>query len=146
MNFFKEFKTFVFKGNVLDLAIGIVIGAAFGKMTSSLVGDMVTPTISLLTGTIDFSDKVITLKEATETSAALTLKYGLFLNTLIELLIIGLVMFVLIKQVNYWRRTNPAPEPSTRECPFCYSVIQKKAQRCPACTSEIIPEVSTSIN
>lgn len=142
MSLFKEFKTFVFKGNVLDLAIGIVIGAAFGKMTSSLVGDIVTPIISLLTGTIDFSDKVIVLRQATEATTALTLKYGLFLNTLIELLIIGLAMFLLIKQVNYWRRSDPTPEPSTRECPFCLSVIQKKARRCPACTSEITPEIA----
>jgi large conductance mechanosensitive channel len=137
MKMLQEFKTFALKGNVLDLAIGIIIGAAFGKVVNSLVNDLMTPVLGILTGSVDFADKAVTLRAAVENAPAVVLKYGLFINTLIEFLIIGLATFLVVKQVNFWKRTPPPPEPTTRECPLCYCVISKKATRCSFCTSTI---------
>jgi large conductance mechanosensitive channel len=142
----KEFKEFVMRGNVLDMAIGIIIGAAFGKIVSSLVSDVLMPPIGRVLGGVDFSGLYLnisgkpfaTLKEA-EAAGAATIKYGLFLNTVIDFLIVAFVIFLLVKQVNRLKRA-PAPAPAaatTRDCPFCLSTIPIKATRCAHCTSEI---------
>lgn len=137
MTLLKEFKAFAIKGNVVDLAVGVVIGAAFGKIVNSLVNDLINPVLGLLTGGIDFSDKVIILREASTNTEALTFNYGIFINTLVEFTIIAFAIFLVVRQINKWRRDEPAPEPTTHECPFCYSVISKKATRCPQCTSKV---------
>lgn len=140
----KEFKEFVMKGNVLDMAVGIIIGAAFGKVVTSFVADVLMPPIGLLLGKMDFSNLFINLSgksfeslaDAKKAGAA-TLNYGLFLNTAIDFLIVGFAVFLLVKQVNRLKRQETAPLPSTRECPYCFSVIPLKATRCPNCTSEL---------
>jgi large conductance mechanosensitive channel len=145
---FKEFKEFAMKGSLLDLAIGFIMGGAFGKIVSSLVNDIIMPPIGLLLGKVDFASLFINLSgkpyaslaEAKAAGAA-TINYGLFLNVFIDFLIVALVMFLLIKQVNKLRR-KPAEAPAvptTKECPFCFSVIPVKAVRCPACTSQLKP-------
>ena len=140
----KEFKEFVMKGNVLDMAVGIIIGAAFGSVVTSFVNDVLMPPIGLLLGNVDFSNLFInlsgktfeTISEAKKAGAA-TLNYGLFLNTAINFLIVGFAVFLMVKQVNRLKRTEPAPAATTRDCPFCYTAIPIKATRCPNCTSEI---------
>jgi large conductance mechanosensitive channel len=145
---FKEFKEFAMKGSLLDLAIGFIMGGAFGKIVSSLVNDIIMPPIGLLLGKVDFASLYINLSgkpyaslaEAKAAGAA-TINYGLFLNVFIDFLIVALVMFLLIKQVNKLRR-KPAEAPTvstTKECPFCFSVIPIRAVRCPACTSQLKP-------
>ncbi len=142
----KEFKAFVMKGNVLDMAVGIIIGAAFGKVITSFVNDVLMPPIGLLLGRVDFSNLFINLSgksfeslaDAKKAGAA-TLNYGLFLNTTIDFLIVGLAVFLMVKQVNRLKRQEPAVAPVTRECPYCLSVIPIKASRCPQCTSTISP-------
>lgn len=140
----KEFKEFVIKGNVLDMAVGIIIGAAFGSVVASFVNDVLMPPIGLLLGKVDFSNLFINLSgKAFETVAeakkagAATLNYGLFLNTLINFIIVGFAVFLLVKQVNRLKRNEPAPAPTTRECRFCCTAIPIKATRCPHCTSEL---------
>jgi len=142
---FKEFKEFVSKSNVIDLAVGVIIGAAFGKIVASLVGDVVMPVAGLLLSKVDFANLYINLSGGTYASlveakkaGAATLNYGLFINTMIDFLIIALVIFMMVKWVNKIRRPAPAPAaPTTKECPFCFSAIPIKAFRCPACTSEL---------
>lgn len=145
---FKEFKEFAMKGSLLDLAIGFIMGGAFGKIVSSLVNDIIMPPIGLLLGKVDFASLYInlsgkpyaTLAEAKAAGVA-TINYGVFLNVLIDFLIVVLVMFLLIKQVNKLRR-KPAEAPAvptTKECPFCFSIIPIKAVRCPSCTSQLKP-------
>lgn len=143
---FKEFKEFAMKGSLLDLAIGFIMGGAFGKIVSSLVSDVIMPPIGLLLGKVDFASLFInlsgkpygTLAEAKAAGAA-TINYGVFLNVLLDFLIVALVMFLLVKQVNKLRRkpAEVAAVPTTKECPFCFTVIPIKAVRCPACTSEL---------
>jgi len=141
---FKEFKEFVMRGNVMDLAIGIIIGAAFGKIITSFVSDVLMPPIGLLLGKRDFSNLFInlsgthydTLKAAKEAGAA-TINYGVFLGTIIDFLIVAFVIFLVIKQVNRMRRPAEEEAPSTTECAFCASSIPIKAVRCPHCTSEL---------
>jgi large conductance mechanosensitive channel len=144
----KEFKEFAMKGSLLDLAIGFILGGAFGKIVSSLVNDVIMPPIGLLLGKVDFASLFInlsgksyaTLAEAKAAGAA-TINYGIFLNVFIDFLIVALVMFLLVKQVNKLRR-KPAEAhavPTTKECPFCFSVIPIKAVRCPNCTSQLKP-------
>ena len=144
---FKEFKEFAMKGNVMDLAIGVIIGAAFGKIVTSLINDVLMPVIGLLMGKIDFSNLFFnlsggtfaTLAEAKKAGAA-TLNYGLFINALIDFLIIALVIFMMVKRVNKLRKPAPvaaAAAPTTKECPFCFTMVPIKAIRCPACTSEL---------
>jgi len=143
---FKEFKTFIQKGNVMDLAIGFIMGVAFGKIVTSLINDILMPPIGLLFGKVDFSNMYVnlsgksfaSLKQAKEAGAA-TINYGIFLNTIIEFLIVALAIFIMVRWVNKLRATPaPAPAvPTTRECPFCFSTISIKAVRCPACTSEL---------
>jgi large conductance mechanosensitive channel len=132
---------------VLDLAIGVIIGAAFGKIVASLVEDMLMPPLGLVLGNVDFSNLFINLSGTTYTSladakkaGAATLNYGLFLNTVINFLIVAFAIFLLVKQVNrLQRRPEPAPAgpPTTKECPYCLSTIPIKATRCPQCTSQV---------
>jgi large conductance mechanosensitive channel len=141
---FKEFKEFAIKGNVLDMAIGIIMGVAFGKIITSFVNDVIMPPIGLLLGNVDFSSLFInlsgqaykTIAEAKAAGAA-TINYGAFLNTILDFLIVAVVMFLMIRQVN---RLKKAPAPaavSTKECGYCLSTIPLKAIRCPNCTSEL---------
>jgi large conductance mechanosensitive channel len=128
----REFKTFVLRGNVMDLAVGVIIGAAFGKIVSSLVGDILMPLIGLLIGGIDFSGLAFTLGSANVT-------YGNFINNFIDFVIIALVIFLLVKGINSLSK-KPAPalaEPTTKECPRCFTTIPIKASRCPNCTSDL---------
>jgi large conductance mechanosensitive channel len=146
---FKEFKEFIMRGNVVDMAIGIVIGAAFGAIVKSFVDDVLMPPIGLLLGNVDFSNLFITLKEgakaagpyaslaAAKTAGAVTLNLGIFINTIISFLIIGFAVFLVIQGMNRMKREKTAPEPTTRECPFCRSTISLQATRCPHCTSEL---------
>lgn len=143
----QEFKKFALQGNVLDMAIGIIIGAAFGKIVSSLVSDMLMPPIGLLIGKLDFSALFVSLSGQTYASlaeakaaGAPTINYGLFLNNVIDFLIVAFVIFLLVKQVNRLKRKEaPAPAPATRDCPRCLSAIPLRATRCAFCTSDLQP-------
>ena len=128
----KEFKAFIMRGNVMDLAVGVIIGGAFGKIVSSLVSDILMPLIGLVIGGIDFSGLAFSLGSAKVT-------YGVFINNLIDFLIIAMVIFLLVKGINsLQRKPVPAPvEPTTKECPHCFSTISIKATRCPNCTSDL---------
>ncbi len=139
----KEFKAFAMRGNVVDMAVGIIIGAAFGKIITSFVGDILMPPIGLLLGKVDFSNLFITLSEKSFNTVAEakaagvpTLNYGLFLNAVIDFIIVAFAIFLLVRQMN---RLLPKPEvaPVTKECTFCASKIAMKATRCPNCTSEL---------
>jgi len=142
----KEFKEFAMRGNVLDMAVGIIIGAAFGKIVAVFVSDVLMPPIGLLLGKVDFSNLFInlsgkpvsTIAEA-KAAGAVTINYGLFLNSVIDFLIVAFAIFLLIRQVNRLKRQpQPAPAvPTTKECPYCVSSIAIKATRCPHCTSEL---------
>jgi len=139
----KEFKEFAMRGNVLDMAIGIIIGAAFGKIITSLVNDVLMPPIGLLLGKLDFTKLYINLSGQHYASLAdakaagvVTINYGVFINTVIDFLIVAFVIFLLIRQVNKFKR-QPEVVPTTKECPYCFSVIPIKATRCPHCTSEL---------
>lgn len=146
----KEFKQFAMRGNVVDMAVGIIIGGAFGTIVKSLVSDVMMPPIGLLLGGVDFSDLFITLKQGTtagpyatlasaQSAGAVTISYGLFLNAVVSFLIVAFAVFMLIKGINKLDRTKDAPaaEPTTKECPHCCSTIALKAVRCPYCTSEL---------
>ncbi len=142
----KEFKEFAMRGNVIDLAIGVIIGGAFGKITTSLVNDIIMPPIGLVLGKVDFTNLYITLSgekfsslaQAKE-AGAVTVNYGLFINTVIDFLIIALVVFLLMRQANKLQKSEaqPEPAPAAKDCPFCLSSIPQKATRCPQCTSAI---------
>ena len=147
---FKEFKEFAMRGNVVDMAVGIVIGGAFGTIVKSLVDDVLMPPIGLLLGGVDFSGFFLTLKDgnpagpyaalaAAKEAGAVTIRYGLFVNALISFLIVAFALFMVIQAMNKLRRTEPAapPPPSTKECNFCCSAIPIKATRCPSCTSQL---------
>lgn len=142
---FKEFKEFALRGNVLDMAIGIIIGGAFGKIITSLVNDIIMPPIGILLGNADFSNLFINLSgvaykslQAAKDAGAATINIGVFLNTVIDFVIVALVIFILIRQVNRFKKPSPAPAaPATKECPYCYSAIAIKATRCPHCTSQL---------
>jgi large conductance mechanosensitive channel len=142
----KEFKEFALRGNVVDLAIGIIIGGAFGAIVSSVVNDLIMPIIGRLLGSLNFADLFINLtpeKAATSLKiakdlGAATINYGVFINTLINFLIIAVVLFFLIKGMNSMRKPAPAvAAPDTKECPYCLTKVPAKATRCPACTSEL---------
>jgi len=137
MAFVQEFKKFAMRGSVIDLAVGVVIGAAFGAITKSLVDDVIMPVIGLVTGGIDFSQKMIVLKEATETTAQVAINYGLFINAIINFLIIALALFVVIKQINRLQKEEQPTEPTEKKCQYCRSTISIDATRCPNCTSEL---------
>jgi large conductance mechanosensitive channel len=142
---FKEFKTFIMRGNVLDLAVGVVIGAAFAKIINSLVTDVVLPPIGLLLGKVDFSNLFINMSGTdyksladAQAAGAATLNYGLFLNSIINFLIIGFIIYLVIHAANKLFIKPPAPaEPTDKDCPFCFSKIPVKAIRCPQCTSHL---------
>ncbi len=128
----KEFKAFVMRGNVLDLAVGVIIGGAFGKIISSLVTDILTPIIGLVIGGVDFSALYIPVGSEDGKIA-----YGLFINNIIDFLVIAFVIFMIIKAANAAKKPELAAEPTVKECPHCFSTISIKATRCPNCTSEI---------
>ncbi len=144
----KEFKTFVMRGNVLDLAVGVIIGTAFGKIVTSLVNDIIMPPVGLLLGKVNFVDLFInlsgtaypTLKAAKDAGAA-TINYGAFLTTVLDFLIVSFIIFLLIRGINQLMRplvpAAPPPAPTTKECPYCFTSIPIKATRCPNCTSEL---------
>ena len=140
----KEFKEFAMRGNVLDMAIGIIIGGAFGKIISSLVGDILMPPIGRLMGNLDFSNLFFALNgqayeslKAAKDAGAPTINYGLFLNTVIDFIIIAFAIFMLVKQINRLKKEAPAAAPTTKECPYCLTQIALKATRCASCTSEV---------
>ena len=141
---FKEFKEFAMRGNVLDLAVGIVIGAAFGQIVTSFVHDILMPPIGKLLGHADFANLFVSLSgvhydtvAAAKAAGAATINYGVFLNTVLDFLIVALVIFLLVRQVNRWKPAPVAAAPTTKECPYCASQIPLKASRCPNCTSEL---------
>lgn len=146
----QEFKEFVLRGNVVDMAVGIIIGAAFGTIVNSLVNDIIMPPIGLLLGGLDFANLFILLKAGSpvgpyaslaeaKAAGAVTINYGVFINALVSFLIVAVAMFLLIRSINRVKREEEAPpaEPTTKECPFCLSTIPIKATRCPYCTSEL---------
>jgi large conductance mechanosensitive channel len=142
----KEFKEFIMRGNVLDLAVAVIIGGAFGKIVTSLVNDIVMPPIGLVLGRVDFSNLFIDLSGQGYTSladaqavGAPTINYGIFLNTLIDFLIVAFAIFLVIRAVNrLQRKKEQAPtEPDSKECPHCFTTIPIKATRCPNCTSQL---------
>ena len=141
---FKEFKEFAMKGNVMDMAVGIIIGAAFGKIISSFVSDVLMPPLGLLMGGVDFTNKFLTLGggtfetlDAAKKAGAVTMNYGVFLNTVIDFLIVAFAIFIVVKQMNRLKRQPAAAPPSTRDCPYCLTAIPIKASRCAHCTSEL---------
>ncbi|HSG89303.1 MAG TPA: large conductance mechanosensitive channel protein MscL [Pseudomonadales bacterium] len=151
MSMIGEFRTFAMRGNVVDMAVGIIIGGAFGTIVKSLVSDVVMPPIGLLLGGVDFSDLFVVLKPgitdvgpyatlaAAQSAGAVTVAYGLFLNAVISFVIVAFAVFMLIRGINRMNREEPAPAaaPTTKECPLCCSNIPLKATRCPNCTSDL---------
>ena len=140
----KEFKEFAMKGNVLDMAVGIIIGAAFGKIVTSFVSDILMPPLGLLLGKMDFASLFLNLSgqhyptiAAAKAAGAATLNYGLFINTIIDFLIVAFAVFLLVRQVNRFKRQQPAAAPATKDCPYCASAIPAPASRCPHCTSNL---------
>jgi len=146
----REFKEFAMRGNVVDMAVGIIIGAAFGTIVKSLVADVIMPPIGLLLGNVDFSNLFVVLKQGTtvgpylsltgaQTAGAVTINYGFFINTLISFVIVAFAVFLVIKSINRLKEKQeaPPPEPTTKECPFCFTAIPVKATRCPHCTSSL---------
>jgi large conductance mechanosensitive channel len=145
---FKEFKEFAMKGNVIDMAVGIIIGAAFGTIIKSLVDDILMPPIGLLLGNVDFANIFIVIKEgkvagpyasiaAAKAAGAVTVNPGIFINTIISFLIVAFSVFLVIKNVNRIKKEPPPADPTTKDCSYCYTAIPIKATRCPNCTSEL---------
>ena len=146
---FKEFKEFAMRGNVVDMAVGIIIGASFGGIISSLVADVIMPPIGMLLGNVDFANLFVTLKEGAKAAApyaslaqakaagAVTVNVGVFINTIISFLIVAFAMFLVIRGMNKMKREAPAAAPTTKDCTFCLSPIPLKATRCPHCTSQL---------
>ena len=147
---FKEFKEFAMRGNVVDMAVGIIIGAAFGTIVKSLVSDIIMPPIGMLLGNVDFSNLFVVLKQGAtagpyasladaQTAGAVSINYGAFINTVISFIIVAFAVFLVIRSINRMKRKKeePAAEPTTKNCSFCQSVIPIKATRCPFCTSQL---------
>jgi large conductance mechanosensitive channel len=144
---FKDFKEFIMRGNVVDLAVAVIIGAAFGKIVSSLVNDVLMPPIGLILGNVDFSNLFVNLSSTSykslaeaKASGAATINYGVFLNAVVDFLIVAFVIFLLVRTVSRMKRLHAAPAPAaptTRDCPYCLSSIPIKATRCAHCTSEL---------
>ena len=148
---FKEFKEFAMRGNVIDMAIGIIIGGAFGPIVGSMVSDILMPPIGLAMGNVDFANLFILIKEGSKAAApyasladakaagAVTINYGVFINSVISFVIVAFCVFLLVKTMNRLKREEAAPpaEPTTKDCPFCFSAIPLKATRCPHCTSDV---------
>jgi large conductance mechanosensitive channel len=148
---FKEFREFAMRGNVVDMAVGIIIGAAFAAIVNSLVTDVIMPPIGLLLGNVDFSNLFAVLKEGAvgkpypsladaQAAGAVTINYGVFLMSVISFIIVAFVMFVLVRGMNKIRRPKEVPQPTTRRCPYCLSEIPIQAKRCPYCTSQLKPD------
>jgi large conductance mechanosensitive channel len=140
----KEFKEFAMRGNVLDMAVGIIIGAAFGRIITSLVSDILMPPIGLLLGKVDFASLFLNISgtsyptlAAAKAAGAATINYGLFISTIIDFIFVAFVIFLMIRQVNRWKPVPVAAASVTKECPYCVSQIPIKASRCPNCTSEL---------
>ena len=140
----KEFKEFAMRGNVLDMAIGVIIGGAFGKIVSSLVSDLLMPPIGLLMGKVDFSSLFLNLSGTTQPSLAAakaagapTINYGVFLQTVFDFIIIAFVIFLLVKQINRLKKPEPTAASTTKDCPHCLSTIPIKATKCAHCTSAV---------
>jgi large conductance mechanosensitive channel len=144
----KEFKEFAMKGNVVDMAVGIIIGAAFGSIVKSLVDDVIMPPVGLLLGNVDFSDLFLVLKEGkvpgpyltlaqAKTAAAVTMNYGAFINVVVSFLIVAFAVFLLVKALNNLKKSAEAEAPKTKDCPFCLSPVPIKAVKCSHCTSEL---------
>ncbi len=134
--FLREFREFAMKGNVLDMAVGIIIGSAFGKIVSSFVSDVMMPPLGLMMGRLDMKDKV--LRIGTDTAGkAITLNYGSFINATIDFVLVAFAIFLMIKAINKLRKQEPPPPPNTKECPHCCSPIPIRATRCGHCTSEL---------
>ena len=150
MSMVEEFKEFAVKGNVVDMAVGIIIGGAFGTIVKSLVADVIMPPIGMMMGNVDFSQLFMVLNSASapgpyatiaeaQAAGAVTINYGVFFNNVISFVIVAFAVFMLIKGINNLKREEEAPaeEPTTRDCPQCFSSISLKATRCPQCTSEV---------
>jgi large conductance mechanosensitive channel len=145
--FLKEFRDFAMRGNVIDLAVGVIIGAAFGKIIDSLVTNVVMPPLSILTGNIDLSDRVIILSRQTypdlaaaKAAHAPMITYGIFLNSVISFFLVSFTIFICVRTINkLHRKVDPPPAPPTKDCPFCCSSIPLLATRCPQCTSTLQP-------
>ena len=144
MSFIGEFKAFAIKGNMIDLAVGVIIGSAFGKIVDSLVKDIIMPPIGMLLGGVDFKQLFINLGnkpfdtlEAAEKAGAPLIKYGAFINVMVDFTILALVIFIIIGQLNKLKKSPQPADPTTKECPYCLSVIPLKATRCSQCTSEL---------
>ena len=138
----REFRNFVMRGNMIDLAIGFILGAAFGKVVTSLVTDILMPPVGLALGRVDFANLFISLNgqryptlQAAKTAGAPTINYGIFFNTILDFIVVAFVIFLVVRQINRMRRESP----TTRECPYCASLIPIKATRCPSCTSQVQP-------
>lgn len=132
-----DFKAFVMRGNVLDLAVAVIIGGAFGAIVTSLVNDIIMPLIGILTGGIDFTQLILRVGSA-------ELKYGMFIQNVINFIIVALVIFMLIRIANRFKKPAPPPAVTTKECPYCFSTINLKATRCPECTSELTAGKATA--
>lgn len=140
----KELKAFIMRGNVLDLAVAVVIGGAFGTVVTSFVNDILMPPLGLILGRVDFSELYVSLNgvsypslKAAQDAGAPTLDYGLFIQAVINFLIIAAVIFAIVRSAQRLQRPQPAAEPTTKDCPYCFSGIPLKATRCPHCTSEL---------
>jgi len=146
----KEFKEFAMRGNVVDMAVGVVIGAAFGAIVTSLVNDILMPIIGLLLGNADFTNLFFVLREGSgpapydtlalaQEAGAITLNYGLFINAIVSFIIVAFAIFLLVRSINRLQREEEAPpaEPTTKNCPYCFSEIDIQATRCPNCTSQL---------
>jgi large conductance mechanosensitive channel len=141
---FNEFKQFVMRGNVVDLAVGVIIGGAFGRIVASLVEDVIMPPIGLALGNVDFANLFVNLSggdyasvAAAKAAGAATLNYGIFLNQIINFAIVAFAIFILIKQINRLHRPASAPAPTTKDCPYCLSAVPLAAIKCAHCTSEL---------
>jgi large conductance mechanosensitive channel len=140
----KEFKEFAFKGNMIDLAFAVIIGGAFGKIITSLVNDIIMPLIGQLLGNVNFADLFISLNGTkyasladAQAAGAATFNYGLFINTIIDFLIVAIVIFLIVRQINRMKKAPAPVAPTTKECPHCFTQIPIPATRCPNCTSEL---------
>ena len=143
---FKEFRDFAARGNVIDLAVALILGAAVGQIVTSLVNDLLMPPVGMALGRVDFADLFVPLDggtyasvEAAKAAGAPTINYGLFINTIIEFVIVAFAVFLIVRQINRLRGPAPVPVDETRECPLCLSRIPRKARRCAHCTSEVQP-------
>lgn len=139
MGMLREFKEFAMRGNVVDMAAGIIIGGAFGQIVSSLVKDVFMPPIGWLLGNVDFSNLAITIREKSAGTEAITIRYGIFINTVVDFVIVAFVVFMVVKQMNRLKKRleTPPPAADTKQCPYCFSTIAARATRCPQCTSQL---------